>query len=477
MNVSDILKACTGDEGENLYNAMAKSHAESRNKPPADLTTIGTKDNPISISSIPTLLGCEKRAFFRLGTPTDLSNSKPVQKGNLSDDCIYFTLLGIDEAVQKKFFAASYNYILSESERNTIIKKSVVVAKLLKSGALGEIRLDLCQKTIYGRVSEIGEFNNILYFRGHPDIVTQRGKLLDLYDAKYSSKGATQLGIAYYLQLFYYAVALKQDTGLLVGKTGILSAQRAEIGAGKKPTEAHMIAYVDRVKDFSEILYNKIIKLRDAATRFNHLFSSSVDKTEAYNVFDITVGDDCLLCKKCFPKIETKHENEVQPLSNKQTEKFLNKLFEPEDKSQIPSGGSILSSIEPIIKDTVVRPGPEREVNRTFVDMRDGGTKHEVSEIVGEPPVTQETKKRTSPLDAIMKKAKPVVMPAVNTRGPVVTKADKKQSDAAKQKEITDNAIKEAEAFIENTILPKIQDKGRKVAENGEPLDVPHVEW
>lgn len=213
---------------------------------------IGRGKFAVSASQVPALLGCEKRAKFKLTENKIREDSKALQQGCYSDDVILFTLHGIDESVYKDYLQKKYD-LLTPTVAENVKKKSLKLAEIIKSGVLGKVRLDLMQKKLVEACLDV-------VFSGHIDLVTQRGDSFYIWDFKYTSRAAEIAALTYAGQGVIYKYLLSnylKTENVFFG--GIIRTSSIEID---KLVTAKLIADCKTDIDIKEIIA-KVHRLRD----------------------------------------------------------------------------------------------------------------------------------------------------------------------------------------------------------------------
>lgn len=282
MKITDVLALFSGDENDQIYKGLAEKHHLSKKKKPVDISKLGTREEPISASLLPTLLGCEKRAFHNISNPKDLSKVEAIMKGNLSDDILFFLLQGVKEEVAKKFVGVAYPELATK--KDTIITKSLKLVEYVKNRVFGEVMPEYMQLDLIGK---IGKF----YYSGHPDLVTRKDGILYVHDFKYSGRHTIALFVAYYVQLFMYAKLITLISGIECRVGGIISTNK--------------ILKSDKfsVNDFAASGVSSI-GIEDIERRIESLLHISDNKPAI-----ISMSDSCQFCRLCFENVKTKHES------------------------------------------------------------------------------------------------------------------------------------------------------------------------
>lgn len=313
IDVDKILKLMKGDEPQEFYEGIAKEHTKPREKL-KDVSTLGTRENPVSISSLPKLMGCQKRAVYSL-TQENISEDEKIIKGNYADDCIFFSLKGVPDAPLKKFLGVAYHQ-LTPKKQETIWVKCQKLSALIKNNVFGAPQLQYMQTPL------LFEYHGI-WFRGHVDLVTLHRGALFIFDIKFSGKKALENVTYYFLQLFGYKVGVEQ---LLLSSSELHegTTPRVEIGGVINPNKG-ILKKDENTKENLVAVINSSLTLTDVCERVREI--QTADEHRA------TMSYDCTWCNLCFSDPKETHFSELTQTS--QVKDVVERIGEVQQEKQV----------------------------------------------------------------------------------------------------------------------------------------------
>lgn len=440
MKAEDILQMMTGEEGEKLYEGIAKSHSESKKKPPVDRQTLGTKDNPLSASLVPTILGCQKRALFRIKDTTDISKKEPILKGNLSDDYIYFSLIGVTEPVLEKFVAVAYKE-LTEKKRATVITKTKRLVHYLKSGVLGEVKTVLMQQKLCYKIGN-------LWYSGHVDLATllpgDKYKYLPVlrpFDFKYSGRDVATLSMTYYPQLYVYHILLQHWLKDISNRQKLMPGVYME-------RDLNICLQMGGIINTNKIAYrnatlsNLVAKTSSPDIEFNLIEKQLEDlkAVDAGRPVSVSISNDCNFCGLCFKNVEQTHENAFKA------------HLAVEDMENVEEKEEPVKD-ETIVKHTKKPETPQKIERHTVLDV--------------------------DMLCDMLAERKPTETPKIEPTQKKENRYEIKEKEEIEEEKKIERGLEEAKEFIENTIVPVDEetDTGRTVSTGKKPLNLTDTEW
>lgn len=183
------------------------------------LTTLGTKDNPIRISSTPLWLRCpwfnllkmyyeDQNAVLANTTGTKDISAPSARIGTALDKAVKTFSEGFSVEVAIEAGISEYAYI------DPLIIKNYCELEQLFEQQYGKVRPEYNDVQIFDHIDDI-------WFLGHPDQVREKEGKLYLWDMKASQYAGKQLCCDYYMQLLLYSHFLGIEIGGIIRLTDI----------------------------------------------------------------------------------------------------------------------------------------------------------------------------------------------------------------------------------------------------------------